>query len=117
MALIPSNLTTIVFYVFITIDMILTYKNMGYAKRLYPRHRAEDAEVNIMARWFWKRFGLKFGSIISYILAIIVITIALNLIGASRYFVGFLMGMYYVIFLLHIHNWRTYRQRLKETGK
>ena len=103
-------------------DIFLTYRSVSEYQKLYPKKDATEIELNAIMRFFWRTFGLKIGTIITTIamfpvLLTLLFLIAPNVPGFLYYF----MGIYTMIFILHIASWniieekkRVRRQRAKK---
>lgn len=85
-------------------DITFTYFVAKRYKLLFPKRDYTAIELNPLIKHCWKRFGLKQGTIISGLLFSIVLIALIQFLSDSGAI--FALGVYSVIFALHIHSWR-----------
>jgi hypothetical protein len=89
------------------LDGISTLFFMKNYQRRFPNdNHWIDIEANPIVRFFWRRFGLMKGMLISMI-CVMPIIIAVSLVASfERFFFGMAIGMYLLVFMEHFHAMR-----------
>lgn len=113
-----SMIGTIIFLIImIIIDNISTYK---YTKLAIKKgYKYEDAEANIIALWFWNKFGRFNGMIIHNLIlgSLFILFIIFTGIYFTYYLLlisGILIGGYLVLLLIHISAWKEAKELISK---
>lgn len=93
------------------IDMILTYLNANKYKKLYPEKDYTSIELNPIPKYFWKKFGLLNGGIISVIIQLSILLIVLSFFDRDTFLI--FIGMYIVFNLIHLDNYNLLKKQSK----
>jgi hypothetical protein len=74
-----------------------------YRKNFPDDPRWFEQEINVFAKFCWKKFGLGKGSIISALIISPVILGMVYLASDNPVILGFFFGIYYVVLVVHFH--------------
>lgn len=96
-------------------DLTFTYFIAKKYKMLFPDKDYTAIELNPLVKYCWKHFGLKQGTIICGVLFCIILIALLQFLSDSG--VVFALGVYTVIFVLHIHSWRLLKWQKPQSSK
>lgn len=105
---------------FAAIDGYLTYRQVALLKK-YPfflrkekESTPESIELNAIMRFFWRKLGLKKGSIIMFVFTNIFFFAAIAFLGFSEFTIGFFFGAYCIVNIIHLANLEHFEQTLKK---
>ena len=109
----PMNVAYLIPFCFI-LDITLTYIFMKRYRKIYPQDdKWTENEVNPIAKICWNTFGLEKGSIISALVVSPIILMATYVATLFQFFTGFFIGIYYLIFVIHIQSQFMLNKRIK----
>ena len=103
-----------IFGLLATLDVFFTYFILKNYKKLKPRAKIGDFEVNQMVVWFWKKFGFRNGTVVSYfftMIGIFFLSLITTFLGENLLY--FFIGAYSVIFLIHLSNYSFVKEKLE----
>ena len=84
------------------LDIFITVKWMKRYRDNFPDdNNWRNFEVNPLARYCWKKFGLILGSIIAVILISPIILLITTIALKYSFVLGYVLGIYHIIFILH----------------
>ena len=95
------------------LDAISTLLFMTTYKKKYKDNRWMDIEANPIVRFFWKKFGLEKGMLISMVCLMPIIIATSIVVSFDRFFFGVSLGIYYIVFMEHFHAIRFVVKKLK----
>jgi hypothetical protein len=106
--MISIQLQQIIFFVYLAyLDITMTKINLRMSHLLRPTKSMDsiidDHEINPLARFFLKTFGLGLGGWLGFFWTSGILTLALFLTNSSEFLIGVLFGLYGVIYMLHFH--------------
>lgn len=85
------------------LDLCLTIIILRFYIRIFPDKKEwYNLEVNPVARFVWKKFGLKVGSVILGVYAILLMGFVSWLCLFDRLLMGMLLGVYLLTFANHV---------------
>lgn len=95
--MISFKLILIIIITLVVLDKMITYANLSLVKQNFPNVDSLKVEKNIVARWFFSKFGLLLGSIIFGLVTIA--TTAFAYLMISRW-LGESISLY-ILFILY----------------
>ena len=90
------------------LDMYLTYCYAGYYKNRNPDKDWTIVESNPIIRNFWKRFGLEIGSLLSFFVILIILSIIIEMVSSQWLY--FIAGVYSMMVVYHFVNFNALRR-------
>jgi len=84
-------------------DAISTILFMKTYKKRFPNNNWINIEANPIVRFFWRRFGLEKGMLLSMVCVMPIIIITSIVASFERFFFGMSIGMYLITFMEHFH--------------
>jgi len=94
-------------------DFLFTKKNFQLIKQKYPEAKFEDYEQNALATFLTKLIGLKYTSILLFLVGFSFLIFFMNIFDLL-FFGGFFIGMYLIIFLTHLQTFQHFKRRESE---
>ena len=85
------------------LDAISTLLFMTTYRKKYKDNHWINIEANPIVRFFWRRFGLHKGMLISMVCVMPIIILVSLMASLERFFFGMTMGMYLITFMEHFH--------------
>ena len=90
------------------IDIIATYNYVNTFHKMYPKLDYKQLEANLLVRYFWKKFGMRDGSIVAAfatlgILIVLLYNVSINL---QWFILGALcmMNIYHILNISQLNN-------------
>lgn len=95
--------------IMVGLDMIGTVHTINLYKKFCPKKDFYKLELNPMVKYFWKKFGLERGTVISILIQVglfnfLVWSLWFFNIMFSIWFIGLLMGGQLVVMRIHLDN-------------
>ena len=83
-------------------DILLTYWNANLYKKINPSNWW-TVEINPFVVFFWRRFGLEYGTIFSTLFIFIILAFFIvPELATDDMLLGMILGVYFVVFLTHL---------------
>ena len=99
-----ANLPLILIPILWGIDGLSTLLFMRNYQRKFPNDdHWINIEANPIVRFFWRRFGLHKGMLISMVCVMPIIILVSLMASLERFFFGMSIGMYLITFMEHFH--------------
>lgn len=95
-----------VYLILFTIDIVATYYIVKKHRKVFPKSNWKKIELNPIARLFWTKYELFWGTIYSGIVVLPIIVMASLLSTMSSFFFGFILGVYFLTLRIHIASYK-----------
>lgn len=96
------------------IDIFSTFIFMSKIRRHFPERDYKQLEVNPIPRFFWKHFGLPLGTFLAMLVVFPIILFVSILASRNWFAFGIIIGIYVIVFRMHIHAYAMLRKAIKE---
>lgn len=95
-------------------DILCTYFFMVRYKQKFPKDKKwYDFEFNFILKNCWKKFGVHLGTFISIAIIYPLFFLAIYWIN-ERFFLGMIIGIYMMVFVMHLLNFRIFKNEKEE---
>jgi uncharacterized membrane protein len=106
---------------FFFLDIMATYFFMVKYRRTFPKEKNwSSMELNWIMRNCWKKWGLHKGTLISALI-IYPLVFAVAYFITDRFLIGIMVGLYMMVFVSHIMNFRIFsmikKKKQEKNGK
>jgi len=93
------------------LDILFTYFGILKIKKIYPKKKYSDLEYNGMNVYFWNKFGLKKGTLISILCQVPLLFLMIILTRNYLNYLYMIFGMYTVVFYIHYLDYWIIRKK------
>jgi cobalamin biosynthesis protein CobD/CbiB len=113
----PMYIILPIFLILFAGDVLMTYFIVKMHRKVFPKSDWKKIELNPIARMLWNKYELFWGTIVSVIIVLPIIIIASFLSSISAFYFGFMLGVYFMTFRIHIASYKQLCKIMKKQGK
>lgn len=98
------------------VDQGMTYWTVSLVRQLHPKINWMKMELNPMVVFFWKRFGMKKGSMLASLFTFILLSVFVIYIFSSvqNELLYFMTGALTIVIRIHVHNILEIKKKIKQ---